>query len=186
VVCFLQPLDAANDLYLYVLTTDGLLSPVQGLADANLAESAAPWTAQIKPLLDARMRQAVNAEIGLRITVSPDPKYPQIEHFGLHIDANDIAILRQGIQYIAQLQVLAISYLDNADHDSKISQFNPHYTAAERDQALKAGIEINQDVKVETDVREIRFIVFDRESNALGSVTIPVNAGKELPHEPRP
>jgi len=354
---FLQPLGAANDLYLYLLSTDNVVYPVRGLVDAYLGGSAAPWTAQIKPLLDAAMRQAVSirppnspppsqvfrfpdralntltmelsripgrkniiwitggggggriplgntreyaeylvrsdvaiypvpqtlidldlnefagltggrpnqgkeigaaikearndlrvsyqigyfpptldrtgefhklritckrkgvriqartgyypgmdstqadsgqaidsaismpfdaAEIGLRATVSPDSEYPQREHFSLHIDANDIAILRQGIQYIAQLQVLAISYLDNADHDSKISQFNPHYTAAERDQALKAGIEINQDVKVETDVREIRFIVFDRESNALGSVTIPVNAGKELPHEPRP
>jgi VWFA-related protein len=30
---FLQPLDAANDLYLYLLTTDGLLYPVHGLSD---------------------------------------------------------------------------------------------------------------------------------------------------------
>jgi VWFA-related protein len=350
---FLQPLDAANDLYFYLLTTDGLLYPVHGLADANLSESAAPWTAQIKPLLDATMRQAVNirpsnslpvsqvfqfpkraldtlaievsrvpgrknivwvtggaissadirgmgvshfgeylglsgvaiypvlqtligqgldefagltggrpnkgkeigaaikearndlvtsyeigyfpptpnrvgefhklritcrrkgvriqartgyyagedstqtdtqqvlnsaistafdaAEIGLRVTVSPDPTYPQMEHFSLHIDANDLALPRDGSQYVAQLQISTIRYLANGDHDSKIRQFNSHYTRAERDQALKDGIEINQDVKTDRDARNIRFIVLDRESNAFGSITMPVNAAARLP-----
>jgi VWFA-related protein len=352
---FLQPLDAANDLYFYLLTTDGLLYPVHGLADANLSESAAPWTAQIKPLLDATMRQAVNirppnslpvsqvfqfpdralntlaievsrvpgrknivwvtggaissvdirgvshfgehlglsgvaiypvpqtligqgldefagltggrpnkgkeigaaikearndlvtsyeigyfpptpnrvgefhklritckrkgvriqartgyyagddstqtdtqpaldsaistnfdaAEIGLRATISNDRRYTQIEHFNLHIDANDLALPRQGSQYIAQLQIAIISYLANGDHDSQIRQFNSHYTAAERDQALKDGIEVNQDVRVEADARKVRFIVLDRESKALGSVTLPVNADVP-PNEPRP
>jgi hypothetical protein len=121
------------------------------------------------------------AEIGLRVAVAPDPKYPQTEHFNLHIDANDLALPGQGSQYVAQLQILTISYLDNGDHDSKISQFNPHYTTAERDQALKDGIDINQDMKVETNVRTIRFIVLDRGSKALGSVTAPVKAPARLP-----
>jgi VWFA-related protein len=350
---FLQPLDAANDLYLYLLTTDKGVYPVRGLADANLAESAEPWTAQIKPLLDAAMRQAVNirppnsfrpsqafqfpyealntlavelsripgrknivwitggggggmlmlggfrqyaeylgqsgvaiypvpqtlidldldefagltggranqgkeigaaikearndlltsyqigyfpprpnrvdefhklritcnrkgvriqartgyyagedsppkpdaqqaidsaistafdaAEIGLRAAVSPDPKYPRIEHFSLHIDANDLALPLQGSQYVAQLYIATISYLANGDHDSKIRQFNSHYTAAERDQALRDGIDINQDLKIEADARNIRFIVLDRESKALGSITMPAKAAARLP-----
>ncbi len=348
---FLQPLNAANDLYLYLLTTDNVVYPVYGLADANLAELAAPWTARIRPLLDVAMRQAVNirppnsfrpsqafwfpyralntltielsrlpgrknivwvtggggggrltlgdirqyaeylgqsdvaiypvpqtlidldldefagltggrpnqgkeidaaikearkdlltsyqvgyfpppdrvgefhklritckrkgvriqartgyyagndstqtdteqaidsviseafdaAEIGLRATVSPDPTYPQIEHFGLHIDANDLALPLRGSQYVAQLYIATISYMANGDRDSKIRQFNSHYTAAERDQALKDGIDINQDVKVEADARNIRFIVLDHQSKALGSITVPVKDAARLP-----
>ena len=125
------------------------------------------------------------AEIGLRVTMSPDPpdpKDPQMEHFNLHIDANDLALARQGGQYTAQLRLAAIAYLANGrNQDSRIIGFNPHYGAAERDKAIRDGIDFNQDMKVEANVKQIRFIVFDRGSNAVGSVTIPVNNGAHLP-----
>ncbi len=345
---FLQPLNAASDLYLYLLTTDNVVYPVRGLADAYPGESAVPWTSRIRPLLDAALRQAVSirppnsppvsqvfrfpdralntltmelsripgrknivwitggggggriplgnireyaeylvrsdvaiypvpqtlvdldldefagltggrpnqgkeigaaikearndlrvsyqigyfpptpdrtgefhklritckrkgvriqartgyypgmdstqadsrqaidsaismpfdaAEIGLRATVSPDPEDPQREHFSLHIDANDLALPRQGSEYTAQLQIATIWYSANGEHESKIRRVNPHYTTAERDQTLKDGIEFNQDMKVETELREIRFIVLDRGSKALGSITVPAAWG---------
>ena len=58
------------------------------------------------------------AEIGLRATVSTDPTYPQMEHFSLHIDANDLALPLQANQYVAQLYIATISYLANGDHDT--------------------------------------------------------------------
>jgi hypothetical protein len=122
------------------------------------------------------------AEIGLRVTMSPDPKDPQMEHFSLHIDANDIAIARQAGQYTAQLRVAAIAYLANGrNQDSRIIGLSPHYSAAERDKVLQNGIDFNQDMKVEANVKQIRFIVFDRGSNAIGSITVPVNTGAHLP-----
>jgi len=121
-------------------------------------------------------------EIGLRVTMSPDPKNPQMEHFTLHIDANDIALARQAGQYTAQLWLAAITYLANGrTQDSRIIGLNPHYGAAERDKVLTDGIDFNQDMKVEAEAKEIRFIVFDRGSNAVGSITIPVNTAAHLP-----
>ncbi len=122
------------------------------------------------------------AEIGLRLTMSPDSKDPQMEHFSLHIDANDIALARQAGQYTAQLRLAAIAYLtDGRNQDSKIIGINPHYSAQKRDQVLTDGIDFNQDMKIEANVKQIRFIVFDRGSNAIGSITIPVNTAAHLP-----
>jgi hypothetical protein len=122
------------------------------------------------------------AEIGLSVTVAPDPADPRTEHFSLHIDANDIAIARQAGQYTAQLRLAAIAYLaDGRNQDSRIIGFNPRYSAAERDRALTDGIDFNQDMKVEANVKQIRFILFDRGSGAIGSITIPVNDAAHLP-----
>jgi VWFA-related protein len=122
------------------------------------------------------------AEIGLRVTMSPDGNDPQMEHFGLHINANDIALPRQDARYTAQLRLTAIAYLANGrNEDSKIVQLDPHYSPAERDQVLQNGIDIHQDMKVEPNVKQIRFVVFDRYSSTVGSITIPVTAGGHLP-----
>ena len=121
-------------------------------------------------------------EIGLRTTDSPDAKNPQVTHFSLHINANDVALPRQGGQYTAQLRIATIGYLANGHNENpSMFQFNPHYSAAERDQALKDGIDFNQDMKVGPDVRSIRFIVFDRGSGAIGSITVPANARVQSP-----
>jgi hypothetical protein len=123
-----------------------------------------------------------SAEIGLRVTVSPDATNPQMEHFSLHIDADDIALARQAGQYTAQLRLAAIAYLANGrNQDSKIIGLNPHYSAAERDKVLTHGIDFHQDMKIDANVTQIRFIVFDRGSSAVGSITIPVNTGAPLP-----
>jgi VWFA-related protein len=54
----LEPLESSAGLYLYLLTVDGRMYPVHGLPD-NEKETgppdAAPWTRQIKPLLDSAM-----------------------------------------------------------------------------------------------------------------------------------
>lgn len=54
----LQPLPSSSGLYLYLLTLEGRLYPVHGLPD-NEKEAdpggPAPWTRQIKPLLDGAM-----------------------------------------------------------------------------------------------------------------------------------
>jgi VWFA-related protein len=145
----------------------------------------------IKDAAETETRQALDtaasadfdaAEIGLRVTTSPNPKNPQRKHFSLHIDANDIALPRQGGQYTAQLRVAAIAYLaDGRNQDSRIIGFNPHYSAAERDNALKDGIHFSQDMEVGPDIKSIRFIVFDRGSGAIGSLTIPLNGSQQDP-----
>jgi VWFA-related protein len=151
------------------------------------AWAEAPET-ETRQALDAAASANFDAEeIGLRLSTSPNPvspnrKDPQIQHFSLHIDANDIALAHVGAQYNAQLRVATIGYLaDGRNENSSVFQFSPHYSVQERDNALKDGIAFAQDMKVGPGVRSIRFIVFDRGSGAIGSITIPVNTAAHLP-----
>jgi VWFA-related protein len=56
----LESLENADYLYLYLLTVEGRLYPVRGLPVTEApGPSAAPWTGEIKPLLDRAMRTVV-------------------------------------------------------------------------------------------------------------------------------
>jgi hypothetical protein len=46
---------------------------------------------------------------------------------------------------------------------------------------LKDGIHFSQDMEVGPDIKSIRFIVFDRGSGAIGSLTIPLNGSQQDP-----
>jgi hypothetical protein len=49
-----------------------------------------------------------------------------------------------------------------------------HYTSEELAEALKEGIPLTTPVEPEQLAR-IRLVIYDRNSNAVGSLTIPVN-----------
>jgi hypothetical protein len=115
------------------------------------------------------------AEIGLRGAVSLDPQNPGVAHLELDIDARDIVLARERNQYSGQLSVSITAYLlDGGTQSSPILPFDLHYNPEERDEALKDGIHFDKNVGLEKSVTRIRAIVYDRGSNATGSVTIPV------------
>ena len=49
-----------------------------------------------------------------------------------------------------------------------------HLSAHDHDKALQQGIGFAQDLTLSEDMDKVRLIVFDRGSNAIGSVTMPV------------
>jgi hypothetical protein len=51
-----------------------------------------------------------------------------------------------------------------------------HYSAEEREKARSEGIVFSCSVPVSDQVGRLRLIVFDRGSNAIGSLTFPLNA----------
>ena len=59
---------------------------------------------------------------------------------------------------------------------SHVIPFDVHYTAEEREKARSEGIVFSSNVPVSDQIGRLRFIVFDRGSNAIGSLTFPVNA----------
>ena len=143
-----------------------------------------PGTAA-KDALDAAASTAFDAaEIGLRGTLSPDPKDPRTAHLNVRIDAKDIAFGRDGDQYTGQLR-LAVAGLaaGGRTEGSPVIPLDLHYSAPERDQALKEGIAFSHDVAIGGPVSKVRLIVFDRGSNAIGSLTLPFNAA--APNQPR-
>jgi hypothetical protein len=53
--------------------------------------------------------------------------------------------------------------------------FDLHYSAEEREKARNDGIVFSRSVPVSDQVGRLRFIVFDRGSNAIGSLTFPLS-----------
>lgn len=114
------------------------------------------------------------AEIGLRAKVSVDPSDERVANFDLRIDANDIVWVREGKVYSAQLRLMLIHYLTNGHIENwPAIPVDVHYNLQQHDQALTDGIDFAQDVPVGGNGTQFRIIVFDRGSNAVGSITIP-------------
>jgi VWFA-related protein len=123
------------------------------------------------------------AEIGLRATLSPDPKGGRTERLEARIDAQDVLLVHEGNLYSGELRLAVVGYAGgDQPWRGPVIPLDLHYSAQERDRALQQGILFGQNVTIAEDLKKIRLIVFDRGSNAIGSVTIPV--GETAPGKP--
>jgi len=117
------------------------------------------------------------AEIGIRGSLTPDAQDSLHVHLTGRIDANDIVLANDGDQYTGQLRIAMIGYQsDGRIANSTLAPVDIHYSAQERDRAFEEGLPFTQDLTLENDVRRLRFIVFDRGSNTVGSLTIPLTS----------
>ncbi len=108
------------------------------------------------------------AEIGLTGSLSGS-------QLKARIDAKDIAFAEAGDHYEAQLRIAVFGYaVDGRAENSTFVRAPLRYTAQERDKALNEGIAFTQKVAKADQFSKVRLIVFDRGSNAIGSLTIPV------------
>jgi len=113
-------------------------------------------------------------EIGLRATVSSDAQNRNAELATVKIDAQDIALAHEGDSYSGHLGIVVVNYMPNGlIASSPMTPLDIQYTAAERDQAIRNGIGVTEKLAAQGESR-FRVIVFDRGSNAVGSITIPV------------
>jgi VWFA-related protein len=126
----------------------------------------------IEPLFSASFDAA---EIGLLATTSFDPAKPGVTRFEVRIDAQDIALATEGAQYKGELRIAAVArFTDGRSQISPIIPVGLQYTSADRDRVLKEGIFFAQNLTLSDDTASVRFIVYDRGSNTLGSITIPL------------
>jgi hypothetical protein len=117
------------------------------------------------------------SEIGLRAKLSRYDADPNTAHVDLHIDANDVALIPDGTDYVADLRFSVVHYLTGGGAQrGPIRLLRIRYTAAERDRALQDGIDFTQDFTVTANETLVRFIVFDRGSNMVGSFSMPIYA----------
>jgi VWFA-related protein len=115
------------------------------------------------------------AEIGLRGTLERDPNNARQAKLAVRIAANDVTLVQSGGQYVGQLRVACVQYReDGRATGSAIMPLDLSYDAAARDRALKEGIPFQQSVTLEDGVSRVRFIVFDRDSDMIGSLSMPV------------
>ena len=114
------------------------------------------------------------SEIGLRGAATTDPKDGRVTHVDLHIDAHDVALVEDGNDYRAQLRLLLIHYMTDGRTESlPMASLDVDYNAEQRDKALQDGIDFAQDIPLGHPGAQFRIVVFDRGSNAVGSLTIP-------------
>lgn len=116
------------------------------------------------------------AQIGLRASVTADASNPELRHFRLHIDADDVALPLNGRQYVAELLMGVIATTgDGRGESAQVVSIVRQYSAEERDKILKEGIELAPAIKVGANVKTLRFIFCDTGLNGVGSITIPVS-----------
>jgi VWFA-related protein len=120
-------------------------------------------------------------EIGLRATVSADAEEGGTELVNLRIEARDIALAQEGDSYTAHLRIMSVGYLPNGLIQSgPVTPLDIEYTTAERDQALQDGISFAEKLNASHGETRFRVMVFDRGSNAVGSITIPATAFRQV------
>jgi len=117
------------------------------------------------------------AEIGLRATLSPDPKGGRTVRLDAHIDTQDVVLVHTGDVYQGELRLAVVGYPPGGRPErGPLIPLDLHYSAQERDKALQQGIGFTQNVTLAEYMKTVRLIVFDRGSNIIGSVTMPVPA----------
>jgi VWFA-related protein len=117
------------------------------------------------------------AEIGLRATLTPDPKGGRTVRLDANIDAQDVALVHEGALYLGQLRLAIVGYSPGMQpQPGPLIPLDLHYSAQDRDKALDRGIGFGQSITLAEGMNSLRLIVFDRSSNAIGSVTMPVPA----------
>ena len=120
-------------------------------------------------------------EIGLRATVSADAENSATGLVNLRIEARDIALAQEGDRYTCHLGIMSVGYLPNGlIAPNPVKRLDIQYSAAERDQALRDGIDVAEKLTASQGVNKFRVMVFDRGSNAVGSITIPAAAFQQM------
>lgn len=81
---------------------------------------------------------------------------------------------QEGDHYTGHLRIMSVGYLPNdLIASGPITPLDLDYSAAQRDEALRDGISTSATLTASQGETRFRLIVFDRGSNAVGSVTIP-------------
>ena len=114
------------------------------------------------------------AEIGLRARITRDLKGGERVHFVARVDASDIAFVHESDIYNGELRLAIVGYESGRPTRTPLSPLDLHLTAQERDKFLREGIPYSQDVVLTPEMNKLRLIVYDRNSNAIGSVTVSV------------
>ncbi len=129
----------------------------------------------------ARGEQAVNsvsrsafdaAEIGLAGSLSRVPGGFRLD---ARIDARDVALIPAGGYYDGHLVVAILGYAQGAlSQPRRLVPLDIHLSAAAYDRARELGLPYIKDLTFYNLVQVLRVIVFDRGTEAVGSLTIPL------------
>jgi len=140
-----------------------------------VAEKAASGK-QADDAIEAAMLSSLDAaEIGLRGTATPLPGDPPALRVVVRIDLGDVRLTPDGDAFTGQLETRFIEYLDDGSmRQTKPASLNLHLTREQRDAAMNDGYSVTEDLAVSSHLEQIRAIVFDIGSAAIGSLSVPL------------
>ena len=117
--------------------------------------------------------------VGIRVAVAPSAKVPEWLHFHVRVDAADLQ-LDPGDITTGEFDVTFAYYTTEWQRSTSARiPTQLHLTPAQRDTALRSGVDVAFDHPVPAGVRKIRIVVSDPHSGAVGSLTVPVAASSQ-------
>jgi hypothetical protein len=114
--------------------------------------------------------------IGLTATAAPVEGVAGEYRFSILLDAADVAMLKEGTHYRADVATALAEFGPNGQKAiSRGMAVDLDMTEEEYAKALRAGIEIKWQTKIDAATRQVRVIALDRNSNLAGTVTMPLD-----------
>jgi VWFA-related protein len=126
-------------------------------------------------LMMALQSQGDDPAIGLRATRAPLPGGGHGVHLEMRASLSDVLIREEGGKFQGSFYVL-ISDRGAAGPlgEPTVLELNPALTAEQYQTAMEHGLPLVRDHPTGDAVHDIRLIILDRNTNAVGSITIPV------------
>jgi VWFA-related protein len=125
-------------------------------------------------LIAAFQSPSDEAGIGLRTKISPAESGKGV-HLEVRINASDVLLREQGGKFTGAVYFLVSDRgASGTLGEPSVASYPFELTAAQHDAVMKAGIPLSQDHPTTDAVQQIRVIILDENTNAVGSVTFPV------------
>jgi VWFA-related protein len=126
-------------------------------------------------LMEAYQSPTDLGEVGLRTKISSMGADKKGVHLEVRIDPSDLVLREQGGKYFGALYCLISDRSATAPlGEPAVLELKPELTAEQYKIVMKEGLPFTQDHPTSDAVREVRLIVLDQNTNAVGSVTFPV------------
>jgi VWFA-related protein len=123
------------------------------------------------------------AEIGLRASLSRNEKDPRRVRLDAHVDVHDVAFVHEGDSDRAELRYSVMGFAPGSQPlVGPVTPLDLRLSRQDLDKASQEGIAIQQDLSLGAEITRVRLAVFDRGSNAIGSVTIAIPALARRPN----
>jgi VWFA-related protein len=126
-------------------------------------------------LMEAFQSPTDLAEIGLRTKISPLADGKKGAHLEIRVDPSDVLLREQGGKYSGAIYCLISDRSATAPlGEPTVLDLKPELTAEQYKMVMKDGLPFVQDHPTSDAAREVRVIILDQNTNAVGSVTFPV------------
>jgi hypothetical protein len=126
-------------------------------------------------LMGAYQSPSDAAEIGLRTKIAPMEGDKHGVHLEIRINPSDIILTQQGGKFTGAVYLLISDRGASGPlGEPSLMNFNLELTSEQHDAVMKEGIPLTQDHPTTDAVQQLRLIVLDQSTNAVGSLTLAV------------